>query len=86
MKKRKLLTDQNFDVLSDKRVSLYPTCDATVWLRSCVEEVRTPIPGETCGTIPKWLNGSLLRNGPGSLTVGEMQLDHLFDSAALLHK
>jgi carotenoid isomerooxygenase len=32
------------------------------------------------------LNGSLLRNGPGSLKVGEMTFSHLFDSSALLHR
>jgi carotenoid isomerooxygenase len=36
--------------------------------------------------IPNWINGSLLRNGPGSIKVGEMTFNHLFDSAGLLHK
>ncbi|KAG5872558.1 hypothetical protein JTB14_033977 [Gonioctena quinquepunctata] len=38
------------------------------------------------GIIPKWLNGSLIRNGPGSLKVGEEEFTHLFDSSALLHR
>jgi len=38
------------------------------------------------GTIPEWLNGSLLRNGPGNLKVGDMHFNHLFDSSALLHR
>lgn len=66
--------------------NLYPNCDVNVWLRSCNQEVAEPIQGKVSGNIPKWLNGSLLRNGPGSLKVGEMSFNHLFDSAALLHR
>lgn len=57
-----------------------------MWLRSCEHEIIEPIEGETKGIIPGWLNGQLLRNGPGSLKVGEMTFDHLFDSSALLHR
>lgn len=38
------------------------------------------------GKIPSWLEGSLLRNGPGSLKVGNTQFKHLFDSSALIHR
>lgn len=38
------------------------------------------------GCIPNWLNGSLLRNGPGNLKVGDMTFGHLFDGSALLHR
>jgi hypothetical protein len=38
------------------------------------------------GCIPKWLKGSLLRNGPGNLKVGDMTFGHLFDGSALLHR
>lgn len=65
---------------------LYPNCESSVWLRSCTEEVIEPISGIIVGTIPTWLNGSLLRNGPGSLKVGDMTFNHLFDSSALLHR
>lgn len=65
---------------------LYPNCDATVWLRSCEEEVSEPLEGMITGEVPKWLRGTLLRNGPGSLKVGDMRFDHLFDSSALLHR
>lgn len=86
LKKKRLLTNQNFGVISDKNVKLYPKCDVSVWLRSCENEIIKPILGKVKGNIPKWLNGSLLRNGPGSLNVGDTQYHHLFDSAALLHK
>ncbi|KXJ70865.1 hypothetical protein RP20_CCG022271 [Aedes albopictus] len=64
----------------------YPNCDVNVWLRSCEQEIVEPIEGAVTGVIPEWLTGSLLRNGPGSLKVGEMTFNHLFDSSALLHR
>ncbi|XP_033226279.1 carotenoid isomerooxygenase-like isoform X2 [Belonocnema kinseyi] len=64
----------------------YPNCDASVWTRSCEHEVIEAIDGKITGKIPKWLKGTLLRNGPGSLKVGEYTFDHLFDSSALLHR
>jgi carotenoid cleavage dioxygenase-like enzyme len=38
------------------------------------------------GRIPEWLNGTLLRNGPGSFTVGQQRYRHWFDGLAMLHK
>uniref|UniRef100_A0A1I8QDQ2 Carotenoid isomerooxygenase n=1 Tax=Stomoxys calcitrans TaxID=35570 RepID=A0A1I8QDQ2_STOCA len=64
----------------------YPNCDSTVWLRSCEKEITEPLEGHVIGTIPVWLNGSLLRNGPGSWKVGDMTFQHLFDCSALLHR
>lgn len=64
----------------------YPNCDVNVWLRSCEQEIVEPISGTLTGVIPEWLNGSLLRNGPGSIKVGSMTFNHLFDSSALLHR
>ncbi|KAL0129067.1 hypothetical protein PUN28_004036 [Cardiocondyla obscurior] len=56
-------------------------------MRSCENEVIDPLQStEIIGTIPKWLKGTLLRNGPGSLKVGEYRYQHLFDSSALLHR
>lgn len=55
-------------------------------MRSCEQEIIEPIEGESKGVIPLWLNGQLLRNGPGSLNVGSMTFNHLFDSSALLHR
>lgn len=86
LKEKKLLTNQSFCMVEDKNAKLYPNCDGSVWLRSCEKEILSPIYGKVSGEIPKWLTGSLLRNGPGSLKVGDMKYQHLFDSAALLHK
>ncbi|CAG4972196.1 unnamed protein product [Parnassius apollo] len=65
---------------------LYPKCNNSVWLRSCDDEVTQPISGTVTGNLPYWLRGSLLRNGPGSLKVGSMRFEHLFDSSALVHR
>ncbi|ALC46793.1 ninaB [Drosophila busckii] len=64
----------------------YPNCSSDVWLRSCEQEILTPLEGHITGHIPTWLNGSLLRNGPGSWKVGDQSFGHLFDCSALLHR
>ncbi|XP_030562908.1 carotenoid isomerooxygenase [Drosophila novamexicana] len=64
----------------------YPNCSSDVWLRSCEREILEPLEGHASGHIPGWLNGSLLRNGPGSWQVGDMTFGHLFDCSALLHR
>jgi beta,beta-carotene 9',10'-dioxygenase len=38
------------------------------------------------GTIPKWLSGTLVRNGPAMFEVGDKILDHWFDGLAMLHR
>lgn len=38
------------------------------------------------GHIPGWLQGTLLRNGPGTFQVGQQQYRHWFDGLAMLHK
>ncbi|XP_025425910.1 carotenoid isomerooxygenase isoform X2 [Sipha flava] len=66
--------------------NLYPNCDTSIWLRNCTREISSPIQGKIEGHIPEWLSGSLLRNGPGSIRVGNYEFKHLFDSSALLHR
>lgn len=38
------------------------------------------------GTIPEWLSGSLIRNGPGRFEFGGQRATHWFDGLALLRK
>jgi carotenoid cleavage dioxygenase-like enzyme len=38
------------------------------------------------GTIPSWLSGSLLRNGPAKFEVGPDRFKHWFDGLAMLHR
>ncbi|XP_059622875.1 carotenoid isomerooxygenase-like [Phlebotomus argentipes] len=65
---------------------VYPNCDSSVWLRSCEEEILQAIDGKVSGTIPEWIKGSLLRNGPGKGHFGPDKFNHLFDKSALLHR
>jgi len=47
-----------------------------------VSEVALPV----TGSLPGWLAGSLLRNGPGLFEAGEQPLRHWFDGQAMLHR
>ena len=38
------------------------------------------------GKIPDWLQGTLIRNGPGTFQVGQSSYRHWFDGLAMLHK
>ena len=38
------------------------------------------------GSIPDWLAGSLVRNGPAKYEVGERRMRHWFDGLAMLHR
>jgi beta,beta-carotene 9',10'-dioxygenase len=38
------------------------------------------------GSIPEWLSGTLLRNGPAKFEVGAQPLRHWFDGLAMLHR
>ncbi|XP_030393877.1 beta,beta-carotene 9',10'-oxygenase isoform X1 [Gopherus evgoodei] len=55
-------------------------------LMRSVEETPQPILTKVKGHIPKWLNGSLLRNGPGKFEFGKEKFNHWFDGMALLHQ
>lgn len=37
------------------------------------------------GTVPDWLSGTLIRNGPGAFEMGGSSVDHWFDGLAMLH-
>ncbi|XP_004437134.1 PREDICTED: beta,beta-carotene 15,15'-monooxygenase [Ceratotherium simum simum] len=49
------------------------------------KEQLEPVRAKVTGKIPTWLQGTLLRNGPGMHTVGETRYNHWFDGLALLH-
>jgi carotenoid cleavage dioxygenase-like enzyme len=38
------------------------------------------------GTLPKWLEGSLIRTGPARWEVGSRTMNHWFDGLAMLHR
>ncbi|XP_078122300.1 carotenoid-cleaving dioxygenase, mitochondrial-like isoform X2 [Sander vitreus] len=51
-----------------------------------VEETPEPISAEVQGIIPSWINGNLLRNGPGKFEFGNTHFNHWFDGMAMLHQ
>ncbi|TNN34157.1 Beta,beta-carotene 9',10'-oxygenase [Liparis tanakae] len=53
---------------------------------SSVEDTPEPIGTTVTGTIPDWINGSFLRNGPGKFEIGKQKFNHWFDGMALLHQ
>jgi beta,beta-carotene 9',10'-dioxygenase len=58
--------------------------DAPLGFHSLDREVEATLP--VTGTVPEWLSGSLVRNGPGSFAVGDGSVDHWFDGLAMLHR
>ena len=44
-----------------------------------------PVAYQIVGTIPQWLSGRLIRNGPGIFEIGDTKYNHLFDGLSLLH-
>ncbi|KAM9299371.1 carotenoid-cleaving dioxygenase, mitochondrial-like [Gastrophryne carolinensis] len=50
-----------------------------------VPEHPQPISTNIQGVIPKWIQGNLLRNGPGRFEFGNDKYNHWFDGMALMH-
>ncbi|CAL8288454.1 unnamed protein product [Lota lota] len=48
-------------------------------------ETPGPIKAQVTGALPVWLNGTLLRNGPGRFSVGDSSYNHWFDGMSLIH-
>ncbi|XP_004605105.2 carotenoid-cleaving dioxygenase, mitochondrial [Sorex araneus] len=55
-------------------------------LFTTVEETPQFIMAQVQGHFPQWLNGSLLRVGPGKFEFGKDKYNHWFDGMALLHQ
>lgn len=58
--------------------------DHRMGFRPVREEVSATLPVE--GTLPRWLSGTLLRNGPGTWSAGRQPLSHWFDGFAMLRR
>jgi carotenoid cleavage dioxygenase-like enzyme len=58
---------------------------AQVGFTSLDQEIRVDrLPVE--GTVPPWLQGSLIRTGPAKWEVGSRTMNHWFDGLAMLHR
>ncbi|XP_071762126.1 carotenoid-cleaving dioxygenase, mitochondrial-like [Centroberyx gerrardi] len=74
---------------SKKNITLYtdmhglPSIEKIV---SSVEDTPEAISTNITGKIPEWINGNLLRNGPGKFEIGNQKFNHWFDGMALLHQ
>ncbi|KAG8434464.1 hypothetical protein GDO86_012731 [Hymenochirus boettgeri] len=77
---KKLLSLQNLHFSSQAQVE----CMAPLF--QTVSETPKPVQAKVFGTIPEWINGSLLRNGPGQFEFGEDKYNHWFDGMALMHQ
>uniref|UniRef100_A0AAX7T2W1 Beta-carotene oxygenase 2b n=1 Tax=Astatotilapia calliptera TaxID=8154 RepID=A0AAX7T2W1_ASTCA len=53
---------------------------------SSVEDTPRPISTQIVGTIPEWIKGNFLRNGPGKFEIGNHKFNHWFDGMALMHQ
>jgi carotenoid cleavage dioxygenase-like enzyme len=56
--------------------------DPPLGFHSLTEEVDTELAVE--GSLPEWLSGTLVRNGPGAFELGGSSVDHWFDGLAML--
>uniref|UniRef100_A0A3Q1EZ80 Beta-carotene oxygenase 2b n=1 Tax=Acanthochromis polyacanthus TaxID=80966 RepID=A0A3Q1EZ80_9TELE len=79
--KKPLSRQSNISHFTD--VSSLPCIEKLV---SSVEDTPEPISTRISGTIPEWINGSFLRNGPGKFEIGDHKFNHWFDGMALLHQ
>jgi beta,beta-carotene 9',10'-dioxygenase len=57
----------------------------SIGLRTLDQE-QPPISLPVEGTLPSWLAGSLLRNGPGKFEAGTRSYNHWFDGLGMLHR
>jgi carotenoid cleavage dioxygenase-like enzyme len=55
-------------------------------VRSLKQSTDKPVQTKIYGEIPKWLNGTLFRNGPGRYEFNNQTYHHLFDGQACVHK
>ena len=54
--------------------------------RSLTKSCEVPVKAKIIGQIPKWVSGTLFKNGPGRYEFGEKRYEHLFDGQACIQK
>ncbi|CAJ0597177.1 unnamed protein product [Cylicocyclus nassatus] len=50
------------------------------------ENVNEPRECELIGSVPSWLSGTMLRNGPGMFKLGGTEYKHWFDGLAYIQR
>lgn len=58
----------------------------STWDRNCDVEQLSPLDASVSGSVPSWLTGSVITNGPGKMKYGEHEFNHAFDGSAILQK
>ena len=67
------------------QVAAPTTTDHRLGFRSLHDEIAVDaLPVE--GSVPSWLRGTLVRNGPANYEVGDRRVNHWFDGQAMLHR
>jgi carotenoid cleavage dioxygenase-like enzyme len=70
---------------ADASQSIESSADKSLGYSSLTKEV-TIESLQTKGTIPQWLSGSLLRNGPAQFEINDTKFNHWFDGFAMIHR
>jgi carotenoid cleavage dioxygenase-like enzyme len=68
--------------VAGERVSVAESSIGFHSLTTEIHDHRPPIEG----TIPDWLSGTLIRNGPGRFEAGDRRVNHWFDGLAMLRR
>uniref|UniRef100_A0A8C4ZN65 Beta-carotene 15, 15-dioxygenase 2, like n=1 Tax=Gadus morhua TaxID=8049 RepID=A0A8C4ZN65_GADMO len=85
MRKRTLEKHQ-FALSFTQRCPLAKGLVSIAALVNSAEETPQPVSTHIKGTIPSWINGSFLRNGPGKFEFGKDKYSHWFDGMAMMHR
>ncbi|TKR71948.1 hypothetical protein L596_019476 [Steinernema carpocapsae] len=62
-----------------------PTTDFSAVFENFAE-IEKPVACNITGRLPAWLQGTLLRNGPGEYKIGESNFNHWFDGMAYIQR
>ncbi len=75
---------KNYHATIAKRIQAIAKNPSLLIFQSLKNEITLP-KLETQGTIPSWLNGTLVRNGPAQFETSTETISHVFDGLAMLH-
>ncbi|XP_075183465.1 LOW QUALITY PROTEIN: carotenoid-cleaving dioxygenase, mitochondrial-like [Anomaloglossus baeobatrachus] len=80
-----LTSTASISPLPRRSVSSQTRVECIAPLFQTVQETPQPVSTKVSGTIPAWIRGRLLRNGPGRFEFGNDKYNHWFDGIALMH-
>ncbi len=83
--KEGVLTEAGSIIIGHFNISCLRSCVVCVFIFLINECIHYQLLHLHVGSLPDWLSGKLIRNGPGLLEIGDTKLNHWFDGMALLH-